>query len=178
MNKSLLLFFAYFLFSISGCWAQSSWYTVLQGGGTVGFSNEGYKGAFGGYTVHFIMGKSFRQTGYLGIGVGNESFKGDYQTNDPHATDQRRYSFAASTFPIFVDGRLPFAAVGERSTIGLLANVGYAPSIALRYYKGAVFKGGFFYVLDLGSVPKFTVSGTYAYQQLKKKSNRFSAPRV
>ncbi len=153
--------------------AQSSLYTVLQGGGTFGFSNEGYKGAFNGYSLHFIMGKNFNQKAYLGLGVGNETFKGDYQTNDPHNADQRSYPFETNTFPIFIDGRLPFGVVGEQSSIGLLANFGYAPSIALRYHQGVMFKGGFFYVLDLGGAPKFTVSATYAYQQLKKRAIDF-----
>lgn len=148
--------------------AQSSFYTIIQGGGNLGFANEGYKGAFNGYSAHFIFGKNYNDRAYLGLGLGNERLKGTYQTNDPHQEDQREFSYDQNLFPIFVDGRLPFGEVNENSKIGLLANAGYAPKLSAQYDKGFLFKAGFFYLHENPGKTNWTVSAAYGYQQLTK----------
>lgn len=148
--------------------AQSSTYTIFQGGGTLGFANEGYKGAFNGYALNIIMGKNFNEKGYLGIGVGNERLKGSYQTNDPHEVDQARYNYDQNLFPLFVDGRLPIGIVGHSSRIGMLANAGYAPRLSAMYDKGFLFKAGFFYLHESPRMTDIIVSANYGYQQLTK----------
>lgn len=147
--------------------AQSSYYTLMQGGANIGFANEGYKGTFSGYSASFIFGKNYNDRAYLGVGVGNERLKGSYKTVDPYSSkvdDIARYD--RQLFPLFVDGRLPFGVINSSSTIGVLANIGYAPSIAANYDKGFLCRGGFFYLLEnLGSVG-WTLSAAYAYQEL------------
>jgi len=148
--------------------AQSSNYMIIQGGGNLGFANEGYKGAFNGYSAHFIFGKNYNERAYLGLGLGNERLKGTYKTNDPHEANQAEYSYDQNLFPIFVDGRLPFGEFNDVSRIGILANAGYAPKLSAQYDKGFLFKAGFFYLHDTPYKTKWTISAAYGYQQLTK----------
>ena len=157
-----------FIASVFSLKAQTSYYTIIQGGGNLGFANEGYKGAFNGYSVHFIFGKNYDDRAYLGLGLGNERFKGKYKTNDPHNANQEEYSYDQNVFPIFVDGRLPFGEFNEISKIGILANAGYAPKLSAQYDKGFLFKAGFFYLHDSPGKTNWTVSAAYGYQQLTK----------
>ncbi|WP_039054146.1 hypothetical protein [Sphingobacterium sp. T2] len=148
--------------------AQTSFYTLIQGGANLGFANEGYEGAFSGYTVHFIFGKNYNERAFLGLGLGNERLKGTYKTNDPHAANQDKYKYDQNLFPIFLDGRLPFGEFNANSKIGLLANVGYAAKLSAQYDKGMMFKGGFFYLSENPGKTSWTVSASYGYQQLTK----------
>lgn len=156
------------LFLSAGAIQAQSYYTIIQGGGNLGFANEGYKGSFSGYSAHFIFGKNFNERAYLGLGLGNERLKGDYQTNDPHALNQEKRNYDQNLFPIFIDGRLPFGEFNEVSKIGILANAGYAPSLSAQYDKGFLFKAGFFYLYESPSKLDWTVSAAYGYQQLTK----------
>ncbi|NGM62193.1 hypothetical protein G5B30_09725 [Sphingobacterium sp. SGG-5] len=151
--------------------AQSDMYFMIQGGGNLGFANEGYKGAFNGYSLHFIAGKNYSDRAYLGLGLGNERLSGTYQTNDPHHADQRSFKYDRNLFPIFIDGRLPFGEFGSSSRIGLLTNVGYAPGLSVQYDKGFLFKGGFFYLYERPARADWTVSAAYGYQQLTKNNH-------
>jgi len=165
--KKLLLFCS-LLCAASFSQAQS-YYTLIQGGGNLGFANEGYKGAFSGYSAHFIFGKNYNDRAYLGLGLGNERLKGSYETNDPHDAsygDKRDYD--QNLFPIFIDGRLPMGEFNANSKIGLLANAGYAPSISAQYDKGFLFKAGFFYLHENPGKTDWTISAAYGYQQLTK----------
>lgn len=148
--------------------AQSSMYTIIQGGANLGFANEGYKGAFNGYSAHFIFGKNYNDRAYLGLGIGNERLKGKYKTNDPHQENQDQYTYDQNLFPIFVDGRLPFGEFNEQSKIGIFANAGYAPKLSAQYDKGFLFKAGFFYLHETPGKTNWTVSAAYGYQQLTK----------
>lgn len=148
--------------------AQSKVYFLMQGGANLGFANEGYKSAFNGYSAHFIVGKNFSDRAYLGLGLGNERFRGDYQTNDPHDKDQRKFKYDQNMLPIFIDGRLPFGEFTPNSRIGLLVNAGYAPSLSAMYDKGFLFKGGFFYLHERPTRMDWTISAAYGYQQLTK----------
>lgn len=150
------------------CIQAQSYYTLIQGGGNLGFANEGYKGAFNGYSLHFIFGKNFDDKAYLGLGLGNEKLKGSYQTNNPHQEDQTKYNYDQNLFPIFIDGRLPFGEFSPTSKIGLLVNGGYAPRLSPQYDKGFLFKGGFFYLHEAPGRTDWTVSAAYGYQQLTK----------
>lgn len=165
--KKTLLFFLLISFGVCVS-AQSNMYFITQGGANVGFANEGYKGSFHGYSAHFIVGKNFSDRAYLGLGVGNERFRGDYHTNDPHDEDKRKFKYNQNLFPIFVDGRLPFGEITPNSRIGLLANAGYAPSLSAMYDKGFLFKGGFFYLHERPARMDCTISAAYGYQQLRK----------
>ena len=165
MKKLLLLFLGFIC-----CTALNaqSFYTLIQGGGNLGFANEGYKGAFNGYSLHFIFGKNFDDKAYLGVGLGNERLKGSYQTNDPHQDDQKKYNYDQNLFPIFIDGRLPFGEIGSSAKIGMLVNGGYAPRLSPQYDKGFLFKGGFFYLHETPGRTDWTISASYGYQQLTK----------
>lgn len=165
--KKILLALA-FVSSSFALKAQSSYYTIIQGGGNLGFANEGYKGAFSGYSAHFIFGKNYNERAYLGLGLGNERLKGNYNTNDPHNPNQGEYKYDQNLFPIFVDGRLPFGEFNESSKIGILANAGYAPKLSAQYDKGFLFKAGFFYLHENPGKTNWTVSAAYGYQQLTK----------
>src|SRR5690606_30564485 len=158
----------FLLVSSSLAFAQSNTYFIIQGGGNLGFANEGYKGAFNGYSAHFIFGKNYSDRAYLGLGLGNERLQGKYQTNDPHDADQTRRQYDQNLFPIFVDGRLPFGEFTPTSRIGLLANAGYAPRLSAMYDKGFLFKAGFFYLYERPGRMNWTVSAAYGYQQLTK----------
>ena len=68
--QKLFSFFILMLISSLG-FAQSSFYTLIQGGGNLGVRNPGYEGTFNGYSLHFIFGKNFDDKAYLGLGIGN-----------------------------------------------------------------------------------------------------------
>lgn len=165
MRNRLLLFVGFMLLS-SALFAQRSYYTVMQLGGQLGIANKGYQGSFNGYAINFIFGRNFDDRAFLGLGFGNETFRGSYQTKDPQDRDQTRRDYDTYMMPIFIDGRLPIAYVGENSRIGLLANGGYAPKIGPVYDKGFLFKGGVFYLYETLRRTDFLVSAAYGYQQL------------
>lgn len=167
MLKRGLLVFAIAVSSLTAS-AQSSFYSLFQAGGQFGFANEGYEGAFNGYAVHFVFGKSYGDRAFLGLGFGNETFRGSYRTNDPHAGDQNSYDYDAYMMPIFVDGRLPIGYTGANGRVGILVNAGYAPRIAAIYDKGFLFRGGFFYLYETMGRTDYTVSASYGYQQLTR----------
>src|SRR5690606_9143353 len=158
----------FLLVSSSLAFAQSNTYFIIQGGGNLGFANEGYKGAFNGYSAHFIFGKNYSDRAYLGLGLGNERLQGKYQTNDPHDADQTWRQYDQNLFPIFVDGRLPFGEFTSTSRIGLLANACYASGMSLIYYKGFLVKAGLFYLDERTGRTNWTFLSVYCYQQLTK----------
>lgn len=147
--------------------AQKSYYTQIQGGANIGLSIPNYKGQFNGYSLHFIFGRNLDEKAFVGIGLGNETLKGDYQKVDSSNEDGRTLKYDRNLFPIFLDGRFPIKDFGEVSRIGVLGNVGFAPSIGPVYDKGMLAKAGLFYLHDSISRTKFTVSASYVYQQLK-----------
>lgn len=160
-------FFSAILLSTFAVHAQSSYYSLIQAGANLGFANEGYDGAFSGFSASFIFGKNYNDRAYLGLGIGNDRLQGDYQTNDPyHEKVGVVVKYDRQLFPIFVDGRLPIGEFNANSKIGLLANAGYAPSIAANYDKGFLFKGGFFYLHENPGKVDWTISAAYGYQEL------------
>lgn len=151
-----------------GALAQNSYYTIFQVGGQFGVANSGYNGTFNGYSAHFIFGRNFDDRGYVGLGFGNETFRGSYQANDPSLADQNRYDYDTYMLPIFIDGRLPLGYVGASGRIGILGNAGYAPRISAIYDRGFLFKGGLFYIYETMRKTDFTISASYGYQGLSK----------
>jgi len=146
---------------------QSSYYTIIQGGGNIGVNNPGYKGTFNGYSLHFIFGKNYNEKAFLGLGLGNETLKGTYSEKENTNADNKSLKYDRNLFPIFIDARFPLLNIGEVSRFGLLANAGYAAKIGPVYDKGATAKAGLFYLYDSFKRTKFTFSATYSYQQLK-----------
>lgn len=147
---------------------QNTYYTVIQAGGNIGIQIPKYEGSFNGYSLHFIFGRNFNEKAFLGLGLGNETLRGDYSKSANAANeDVRTIKYDRNLFPIFIDGRLPFMDFGLVSKVGALANVGYAPSIGPVYDRGFMGKMGFFYLYDSIRKTKFTVSATYAVQQLR-----------
>ncbi len=157
------------LFAMSSTLYAQSYYTIIQGGANLGFANEGYKGSFNGYLAHFIFGKNYNDKAYLGLGLGNERFKGTYTSNNPHDEkfgEERTYD--QNLFPIFIDARLPMGEINEQSKIGILANAGYAPRLSAQYDNGILFKAGVFYLHERAGNRNWNISAAYGYQQLKK----------
>ena len=148
--------------------AQTTYYTVFQIGGNLWVANPGYKGAFNGYSAHFIFGKNFEDRAYLGLGLGNERFVGKYENKDAQAEFDKAFSYDQNTFPIFIDARLPLVDGRSFSKIGVLTNLGYAPKLSAQYDKGFLFKGGLFYLNETPGKMNWTVSAMYGYQQLTK----------
>ncbi|MGO1521937.1 MAG: hypothetical protein ACTHWQ_10435 [Sphingobacterium sp.] len=163
--RKIILSVVFAIFSLGATYAQPSYYTVIQGGGTLGASNPGYEGAFSGYSLHFIFGRNFNERGFLGLGLGTEALKGDYRAETDRAEQSHRYD--RSLFPVFADLRLPLKDIAAYSRVGLLANVGYAPKIGPVYDRGALAKAGFFYLYDSYKRTNLTVSATYGWQQLR-----------
>ncbi|ERJ59586.1 hypothetical protein [Sphingobacterium paucimobilis] len=146
-----------------------SLYTLIQGGGNLGLANPGYKGAFNGYSLHFVFGRNFDDKAYLGLGLGNERLKGSYKATKEGGQDlDKKFNYDQNLFPIFVDGRVPFAGLGEDGRLGVLVNGGYAPKISPQYDRGFVFKSGIFYLHEAPGKTDWTVSASYGYQQLTK----------
>lgn len=166
MKKHIISLFL--LSMVYGAHAQSSYYTLFQVGGQFGVNNPGYNGTFNGYSVHFIFGRNFDERGYLGLGLGNETFRGSYQSTAQSSADQSRYDYDTYMLPIFVDGRLPLGYMGASGRFGLLANAGYAPRISAIYDRGFLFKGGVFYLYESLRRTDYTISASYGYQGLSK----------
>lgn len=168
MKRLVLMLSVFFLYGTN--LKAQSYYTLIQGGANIGFANEGYKGAFSGYSAHFVFGKNFNDKAYLGLGLGNERLKGKYKRLEVYEFDAiiKQQNYDQNLFPIFIDGRLPFGEFNENSKIGVLANAGYAPSLSAQYDKGFLFKAGFFYLHETPSRTNWTVSAAYGYQQLTK----------
>ncbi len=155
-----------FLFITERSFSQHSYYTILQGGGNLGLQIPDYEGTFNGYSLHFIFGRNLNEKAFLGLGLGNETLKGDYMAKDHGESDSKSYRYDRNLFPIFVDARLPFKDFGEASRIGIVANAGFAAKIGPIYDKGFLGKAGLFYLYDSLNKTKFTVSATYGIQQL------------
>lgn len=162
----IIFSFCFLFFIVNFGFSQSSYYTQFQGGGNIGVSNPKYQGTFNGYSLHFIFGKNFNEKAFLGLGLGNETLKGDYSENENQGGDSKKLKYDRNLFPIFIDARFPFKDFGEASRIGVVANAGYAPSIGPVYDKGFLGKAGLFYLFDSLNKTKFTISATYVYQQL------------
>lgn len=166
-----LVYFLLFLFSFLHVQSQNKFYTLIQGGANIGFANEGYKGTFSGYSTSLIFGKNYNDRAYLGLGIGSERLKGEYEKlegNKKISTEIVSAEYTQDLMPIFIDARLPIGEFSTFSKLGILANAGYAPSVGVRYDRGFLFRTGFFYLFDNPQGLAWTLSGAYAYQELTR----------
>lgn len=135
-------------------------YTVLQAGGTFGMATSGDQNAMHGYQVQFAFGRNFYDRMYLGLGIGNDVYRGRATLSDGSRSTRR-----VNTLPIFADFRVPVAQVSALGRFGLLANAGYAPSIGADYFKGFLAKAGLTYGHMLVGGSDLLFSAGYGFQQ-------------
>jgi len=167
MNK---YWFVFAFFSVCFCLSvqaqQRGTYTVLQAGGIFGLATTSDQSAMHGYQFQFAFGRNFYDRMYLGLGIGNDVYRGRSDLADGSRSTRR-----ISTLPIFADFRVPFARLSPLGTFGVVADAGYAPSIGADYFKGFMGKAGITYshLLVEGSDLQFTAG--YGFQQF---DSRFS----
>lgn len=169
MRKRLSWILLFSLLALSGS-AQTYYYSQFQLGGQFGVRNPGYDGNFNGYAAHFIFGLNFNERAFVGLGVGNETFRGSYQSTD--ATDRAaiRRDYDTYLMPLFIDARVPVSYLSDHSWIGLLGNAGYAPSIGPVYDRGFLLRGGLLYLYETRGRTNYTVSASYGYQELNRNA--------
>src|SRR3546814_11131314 len=100
-------------------------YTLLQAGGSFGMATSADQPVMHGYQFQFAFGRNFYDRMYLGLGIGNDVYRGRGTLADGSRSTRR-----VNTLPIFTDFRVPIAEVSALGRFGLLANAGYATSIA------------------------------------------------
>lgn len=172
MKIKLLWVLGFSLFVLSGS-AQTYYYTQFQVGGQFGLRNPGYNGTFNGYAAHFIFGLNFNERAYVGLGAGNETFRGSYQSTDASVRNATRWEYDTYLMPLFIDARIPVSYLSNHSWIGILGNGGYAPRIGPVYDRGILFRGGLLYVYETMGRNNYTVSASYGYQELNRNANNF-----
>lgn len=145
---------------------QRGTYTLLQAGGIFGLATTGDQSAMSGYQFQFAFGRNFYDRMYLGLGIGNDVYRGRGTLADGSRSTRR-----VNTLPIFADFRMPVAAVSPLGTLGVMANAGYAPSIGADYFKGFVAKAGITYGHMLVGGSDLLFSTGYGFQQF---DSRFS----
>ncbi|MFD2742568.1 MULTISPECIES: hypothetical protein [Sphingobacterium] len=154
-----------------GALAQTSYYSQFQLGGQFGIRNPGYDGQFNGYAAHFIFGLNLNDRAFVGIGVGNETFRGSYQRTDPSDRKPIRRDYDTYLMPLFADVRVPVHYLSNESWIGILGNAGYAPRIGPVYDRGFLLRGGLLYVYETSGRADYTVSASYGYQELNRQAS-------
>ncbi|WP_262245647.1 hypothetical protein [Parapedobacter soli] len=139
-------------------------YTLLQAGGIFGMATTGDQSVMHGYQFQFAFGRNFFDRKYLGLGIGNDVYRGRGTLADGSRSTRR-----VNTLPIFADFRAPIAQVSPLGTFGVLANVGYAPSIGADYFKGFVAKAGVTYGHMLVDGSDLLFSAGYGFQQFDSR---------
>ena len=167
MNKltsalTVLLVCAWF----SGEAQRRDTYTVLQAGGIYGLAASGDPSPMHGYQFQFAFGRNFHDRMYLGLGIGNDVYRGRATLADGSRSTRR-----VNTLPIFADFRVPLAGSSPLARFGALANAGYAPSIGADYFKGFVGRAGITYGHTLVAGSDLLFSAGYGFQQF---GSRFS----
>lgn len=135
-------------------------YTLLEAGGILGLSHSGSQDAMNGYQFHFVFGRNFYNRAYLGLGIGNDVYRGRSTMIDGTRTSTR-----VNTLPIFADFRVPLLDISVLGGLGAMANAGYAPSIGGNYFKGFLAKGGLTYGHLLADGSDLLLSVGYGFQQ-------------
>ena len=144
-------------------------YTLLEAGGMLGLSHsEGGKAA-NGYQFHFVFGRNFYDKAYVGLGIGNDIYRGRSET-----IGGQRSSIRLNTFPVFADLRMPLVEVSMRGQLGTMLNGGYAPSIGGDYFKGFLAKGGITYAHLLTGGTDLLISAGYGFQQFKSRFDGYA----
>lgn len=139
---------------------RRSTYTVLQAGGMFGLSTTGDQSAMHGYQFQFAFGRNFYDRMYLGLGIGNDVYRGRSTLADGSRSTRR-----VNTLPIFADFRVPFARISPLGTLGGVVDAGYAPSIGADYFKGFMGKAGITYSQLLVEGSGLQFSAGYGFQQ-------------
>lgn len=155
-----------FCFCLSVQAQRRGTYTVLQAGGMFGLSTTSEQSAMHGYQFQFAFGRNFYDRMFLGLGIGNDVYRGRSLLVDGTRSTRR-----ISTLPIFVDFRAPFARISPLGTFGAVADAGYAPSIAADYFRGFMGKAGITYSHLLIDGSDLQFSAGYGFQQF---DSRFS----
>lgn len=145
---------------------QRGTYTLLQAGGIFGLATTGDQSAMSGYQFQFAFGRNFYDRMYLGLGIGNDVYRGRGTLADGSRSTRR-----VNTLPIFADFRVPVAAVSPLGNFGVMVNAGYAPSIGADYFKGFVARAGITYGHMLVGGSDLLFSTGYGFQQF---DSRFS----
>ncbi|SKB58483.1 hypothetical protein SAMN05660226_02208 [Parapedobacter luteus] len=154
---------------------QRGTYTLLQAGGLFGLSTTSDQSPMHGYQFQFSFGRNFYDDVYVGLGIGTDVYRGRTTLADGTRSTRR-----VNTLPIFADVRLPLAQLSPLGTVGVLANVGYAPSIGSDYFKGFVGKVGVTYGHLLMEGSDLLFSAGYGFQQFDTRflGNTFSQHNV
>ncbi|HWK59625.1 MAG TPA: hypothetical protein VNQ80_19945 [Parapedobacter sp.] len=167
MNKYTIILLFLLCYTCFSAQAQRrDTYTLLQAGGIFGMGTSVDQPVMHGYQFQFAFGRNFYDRTYLGLGIGNDVYRGRATLADGSRSTRR-----VNTLPIFADFRVPLAAVSALGRFGVLANAGYAPSIGADFFRGFVGKAGITYghMLVVGSDLLFSTG--YGFQQF---DSRFS----
>ncbi|MEC3880843.1 hypothetical protein [Parapedobacter sp. 10938] len=167
MNKNTLLLVCLVCCTCFSTHAQRrGTYTLLQAGGIFGMATSADQSVMHGYQFQFAFGRNFYDRMYLGLGIGNDVYRGRATLADGSRSTRR-----VNTLPIFADFRVPVAQVSALGKFGLLANAGYAPSIGADFFKGFMGKAGITYGHMLVGGSDLLFSTGYGFQQF---DSRFS----
>ncbi len=168
MNKccALLLLVLLGCFSFQAKAQRRATYTLLQAGGIFGLSTSDSQSPMHGYQFQFVFGRNFYDNFYVGLGIGNDVYRGRTTLADGSRSTRR-----VNTLPLTVDFRAPLSSVSALGTFGVMANAGYAPSIGNDYFKGFVAKTGFTYGHLLAEQSDLLFTVGYGFQQF---DSRFS----
>src|SRR3546814_15471492 len=98
-------------------------YTLLQAGGIFGMATSADQPVMHGYQFQFAFGRNFYDRMYLGLGIGNDVYRGPGTLADGSRSLRR-----VNTLPIFDDFRVPISAVSPLGRFGYLSNAGYSPT--------------------------------------------------
>lgn len=161
MNKyALITVFLLFCFCFRASAQSRNTYTLLQAGGIFGVANPGDQRVMHGYQFQFSFGRNFYDRMYLGLGIGNDVYRG--RTTLP---DGSRVNRRVNTLPIYADFRVPVAQVSPLGRLGVMANAGYAPSLGADFFKGFMAKAGVTYGQLLIGGSDLLFSAGYGFQQ-------------
>lgn len=165
-----------FVLSSQDLRAQSSrFYTVIQAGGIYGVHTTSALKPMHGFQFQLVFGRNFRDKAYLGIGVGNDTYRGKTQVENGNIVERR-----IQTFPLFADFRAPLFEAGMLGRVTAFANAGYAPNLSAQYMQGSLAKLGLSYehLLAYRSNLKFSVG--YGIQNFNSRNlaSRFSQQQI
>ncbi|SFC54191.1 hypothetical protein SAMN05421747_11417 [Parapedobacter composti] len=135
-------------------------YTLLQAGGIYGLATTADHDPRHGYQFQFMFGRNFYDRLYLGLGIGNEVYRGRTTLANGNRSTHR-----VNTLPIFADFRAPIAQLSPLGRLGTMVNAGYAPSIGSDYFRGFMGKAGLTYGHLLVDGSSLLISAGYGFQQ-------------